>query len=75
MVEGDNPRKPSQCDKDGNNIFVFNLRTSKWAEQYDPNLEYLVPDPVVKVIGGRWVYIIQTTVCTASENAVLTIRS
>lgn len=57
-----------QCDKDGNAVFLLDINKGEWVDQYEVGQGYLVPEVVVKVIGGR-------CVITLLFNEVLTIYS
>jgi hypothetical protein len=43
------------CDADGNNVFILDISTGLWVDQYTSGSEYLVPDAVVGAIGGKYV--------------------
>ena len=41
-----------QCDSDGNSAFLLDISKGMWVDNFDPALEYQVPQEVVDVIGG-----------------------
>ncbi|KAF8544371.1 hypothetical protein BDD12DRAFT_873078 [Trichophaea hybrida] len=41
-----------QCDKYGNAVFLLDINKGDWVDQYEVGQHYLVPEAVVKVIGG-----------------------
>ncbi|KAF8243648.1 hypothetical protein K440DRAFT_636911 [Wilcoxina mikolae CBS 423.85] len=40
------------CDLNGNAAFLLDISKGQWVDQFEPAQEYLVPDAVVKVVGG-----------------------
>jgi hypothetical protein len=44
----------NSCDKDGNAVYLFDISKGEWVQKFEPKQEYLIPENVVKVIGGRY---------------------
>jgi hypothetical protein len=44
------------CDVHGNNVFLLDISTGKWVDQYNPVSEYLVPDAVFKLPYPMFLY-------------------
>lgn len=51
LVDGDS----GHCDENGNALFLYNLNTREWMEEFDAEDkdEYMVPADVYNVIGGE----------------------
>jgi len=44
------------CDEGWRVTFLFDISKGLWVDQFQPGQEYLVPDEVVQIIGGTYMF-------------------
>lgn len=44
----------NNCSKDGNAVYLFDISNREWVVDFTAGQDYLIPEPVVVAIGGRY---------------------